>query len=104
VQNALQASGVQAAAVLNTVELLQDPHVLASDGFEFVETPAVGPTPYPRVAFRLSGSPVPVSGPAPAFGEANDYVLEDVLGHSAEEVQALLAKNVIAAEPQGAGH
>ena len=76
-QESLQAAGIAAGAVPNPVELLRDPQVLACDGFEYVETPGVGATPYPRIAFRLSETPVPVSGPAPGFGEANDYVLRE---------------------------
>jgi len=103
-QAALQAAGVAAGAVLDAVELLWDPQVLAYSGFEYVETPGVGPTPYPRVAFSLEGTPVPVSGPAPGFGEANRYVLGEILGMESEEIEALLAAGVIADEPLGVGH
>jgi crotonobetainyl-CoA:carnitine CoA-transferase CaiB-like acyl-CoA transferase len=103
-QALMQAAGVPAAAVLNAAELLADPHVQAYAGFEYVETPGVGPTPYPRVAFRLSGTPVPVSGPAPAFGEGNAYVLGEVLGRPAAEIEALRRDHVITDEPQGVSH
>jgi crotonobetainyl-CoA:carnitine CoA-transferase CaiB-like acyl-CoA transferase len=103
-QALMQAAGVPAAAVLNAAELLADPHVQAYAGFEYVETPSVGPTPYPRVAFRLSGTPVPVSGPAPGFGEGNSYVLGEVLGRPAAEVEALRRDHMITDEPQGVSH
>lgn len=103
-QDTLQAVGVPAAAVLNVVELLRDPQVLAYSGFEYVESPGVGPTPYPRVAFRLSGTPAPVSGPAPGFGEANRYVLGGLLGRDDASIASLLAAGVIADEPRGSGH
>jgi crotonobetainyl-CoA:carnitine CoA-transferase CaiB-like acyl-CoA transferase len=103
-QAALQAAGVPAGAVLNALELLRDPQVTACHGFEYVETPGVGPTPYPRVAFRLRATPTPVSGPAPAFAEGNEYVLGGVLGKTPEEIERLRAAGVIAGEPQGVGH
>jgi crotonobetainyl-CoA:carnitine CoA-transferase CaiB-like acyl-CoA transferase len=103
-QEALQAAGIAAGAVLNPVELLKDPQVHAYDGFEYVETPGVGPTPYPRVAFKLSETPVPVSGPAPGFGEANDYILSEVLNLGAAEIGSLRESGVIADEPLGVGH
>ncbi|MGE0601557.1 MAG: CaiB/BaiF CoA transferase family protein [Dehalococcoidia bacterium] len=103
-QDALQAAGVAAGAVPNPVELLKDPQVLAYDGFEYVETPGVGPTPYPRVAFRLSETPVPVSGPAPGFGEANDYILRDILGVGADDIASLRSAGIVADEPTGEGH
>ncbi|MEO8540179.1 MAG: CoA transferase [bacterium] len=104
VQTALQRVGVPAAAVLNALELLGDPHVATYHGFEYVDTPGVGPTPYPRVAFRLSETPVPVSGPAPGFGEGNRYVLREVLGRDDAAVDQLISDHVIADEPMGVGH
>ena len=103
-QEALQAAGIASGAVLNPVELLSDPQVRAYAGFENVETPGVGPTPYPRIAFQLSETPVPVSGPAPGFGEANDYVLGHILGLAAAEIADLRKSEVIADEPTGGGH
>ena len=72
-------------------------------GFEFVDTPGVGPTPYPRLAFLLSETPMPVSGPAPGFGEANNYVLGGILGLSEDEVHDLERAGVVAREPAAAG-
>ena len=103
-QEALQAAGIPAGAVLNAVELLNDPHVQAAHGFEYVDTAGVGPTPYPRIASRLRGTPVPVSGPAPAFAEANAYVLRDVLGLAPDRIEALHYAGVIVDEPAGVSH
>lgn len=102
-QAALQSAGVPSGAVLTALELLSDPHVTAREGFEFVDTPGVGPTPYPRVAFRLSETPVPVSGPAPGFGEANEYVLAGLLGFDPAEVSELEDAGVVAREPAVTG-
>jgi crotonobetainyl-CoA:carnitine CoA-transferase CaiB-like acyl-CoA transferase len=103
-QSELQESAIPAGAVLNALELLRDPQVTACHGFEYVETPGVGPTPYPRIAARLRSTPTPVSGPAPAFAEGNEYVLGGVLGKTPEEIERLRAAGVIAGEPQGVGH
>ena len=102
-QCALQAAGVPAGAVLTALELLHDPHVAHRHGFEFVDTPGVGPTPYPRLAFLLSETPMPVSGLAPGFGEANNYVLGGILGLSEDEVHDLERAGVVAREPAAAG-
>ncbi len=98
-QAALQAAGVPAGAVLNAVELLSDPHVRARHGFEYVDVPNVGPTPYPRAAFMLSRTPVPIDKPAPGFGMDNDYVLEELLGLSDAEVSRLRQAGVTASVP-----
>jgi crotonobetainyl-CoA:carnitine CoA-transferase CaiB-like acyl-CoA transferase len=105
VQRALQAAGVPAAAVLDAGELLRDPHVLARHGFEYPFTPNAGPTPYPRPAFTLSGTPVPLETPAPGFAADNDYVFGQLLGMSSNEIAQLVAERVTAREPTGsAGH
>ncbi|MGI8926574.1 MAG: CaiB/BaiF CoA transferase family protein [Tepidiformaceae bacterium] len=103
-QEALQAAGVPAGAVLNAAELLAHPHVAARQGFEYVDVPGVGPAPYPRVAFRLSETPVPIERPAPAFAADNDYVLRDLLGLAAAEVSHLEAEGVTARVPAASSH
>jgi crotonobetainyl-CoA:carnitine CoA-transferase CaiB-like acyl-CoA transferase len=103
-QHAFQTAGVPAAAVLDARELLADPHVIARDGFEYVEAPGVGPTPYPRVAFKLSGTPTPISKAAPGFAEDNDYVLRKLLGMPAKQVESLEAAGITSRVPLGSGH
>jgi crotonobetainyl-CoA:carnitine CoA-transferase CaiB-like acyl-CoA transferase len=102
-QDALQSAGVPAGAALDSLELLSNPHVMARHGFEYVDTPGVGLTPYPRVAFTLSGTPVRIERPAPGFGEANVYVLGELLGLSANEIDALEEREVVTRIPTG-GH
>ena len=97
----LQQAGVPAAAALDVAELLGDPHVTARHGFEYVDTPGVGPTPYPRVAFTLSATPAPVERPGPAFGEANRYVIEGLLARTEAEYQRLVATGIVAEVPSG---
>jgi crotonobetainyl-CoA:carnitine CoA-transferase CaiB-like acyl-CoA transferase len=99
VQDILQAAGVPAGAVLNSRELLADPHVVARHGFEYVDVPDVGPTPYPRVAFRLSGTPVPITKAAPGFAEDNDAVYKGMLGLSADKLAELEAKLIVSRVP-----
>ena len=101
-QHALQAAGVPAGAVLNCLELLRDPHVIARGGFGYVDVPDVGPAPYPRVAFTLSETPVPVSGPAPGFGQHNRAVFGELLDHGDAELAEFEAAGVIASIPSGA--
>jgi crotonobetainyl-CoA:carnitine CoA-transferase CaiB-like acyl-CoA transferase len=102
-QAALQQVGVPAGAVLDAVQLLSDPHVVARHGFEYVETGGVGPTPYPRPAFQLSGTPVPLERPGPEFGDANSFVLRDLLGLGEEQIARLYADGIVASEPVAAG-
>jgi crotonobetainyl-CoA:carnitine CoA-transferase CaiB-like acyl-CoA transferase len=102
-QYALQAAGVPAAAVLNAVELLNDPHVRARHGFEYPDVPNVGPAPYPRIAFTLSRTPVPIVKAAPGFGEDNEAVFGGLLGLTREEIEEFEAAHVSARVPLGTG-
>ena len=103
VEAACQAAGVPAAAVVNAVELLQDEHVRFRNGFEYVDVPSVGPTPYPRVAFKLSGTPVPITKAAPGFAEDNDYVYRELLGLSEDAIRALEEQQTITSVPIAPG-
>ncbi len=102
-QAVLQAAGVPAGAALTALELLTDPHVAARNGFNFVDVPGVGPSPYPRVAFTLSETPVPIEKAAPGFAEDTDYVFGTLLGMTANEISAFEAEGMTSRIPLG-GH
>jgi len=101
---ALQAAGVPAGAVLHSGELLQDAHVRERHGFEYVDVPNVGPAPYPRVAFTLSETPVPIVKAAPGFAEDNDAVFGGLLGLTGAEIAALEAAGTTTRVPTGQAH
>lgn len=98
-QAACQSVGVPAGAVLNALELLSDPDVLARRSFEYVDVPNVGLTPYPRMAFLLSRIPTPIEKPAPAFAEDNEYVFHRLLGLDPEELTRLEFGGILARVP-----
>jgi len=100
-QETLQAAGVPAAAALNCLEILSDPHVVARHGFEYVDAPGVGATPYPRIAFLLDETPVPISKAAPGFAEDNAAVYRDLLGLSDEELASLTDRGITPDSPTG---
>ena len=103
-QETLQAAGVPAAAVMNAVDLLKDPHVVERQGFQYVEMAGAGPTAYPRPAFVLSRTPIPLVKPPSRFGDANDAVLRGLLGLADEQVQSLYDSGVVVDEPVAGGH
>jgi benzylsuccinate CoA-transferase BbsF subunit len=103
-QRALQAAGVPAAAVLDALELLADPQVRARAGFEYVDVPGVGATPYPRVAFKLNGTPVPISKGAAGFAEDNDYVFRELLSMSPSDIESLESNRITTRVPLASGH
>ena len=102
-QDKLQAAGVPAGAVLNAVELLNDPHIQARGTFSYVHAPGVGRGPLGRPAFTLSETPVHPVAPAPGFGEHNDYVLGELLSYEAGRIQDLRDRQIVVDAPVATG-
>ena len=100
----LQGAGVPAGPVLTAGQALADPHFRQRDFFEQVTHPeetGLGVKEYIGRGWKLSGSRAGIGGPAPLLGEANGYALREILGLSAERVDALAEQEVIGVEPIG---
>ena len=105
VMDRLQAVGVPAGPVLNARGLLTDPHIRARGLLEGVEHPAetgLGHREYLGRGWKLSGSEVKMHGPAPMLGEANEYVLGEIMGLDAAEIQSLRDSGTIGETAVGA--
>jgi crotonobetainyl-CoA:carnitine CoA-transferase CaiB-like acyl-CoA transferase len=92
----LQRAGVKAAPVLNGKEMLLDPHLRERGHFDVIDHGRFGPRPIPRhlVAKFDRMDPKP-DGPAPALGEHNAEVLQELAGLSAGEAAEMEARQVI---------
>jgi benzylsuccinate CoA-transferase BbsF subunit len=90
---ALQRAEVAAAVVHSGTSLARDPHVLARDVLETVDHPILGETRVVRPPWRMDGAQVP--GPAPLLGQHNEYVLKEILGLEAPEIEALVESKVV---------
>ena len=97
---ALQGRGIPAGAVLDTADLLANPHLRERCYYETVHHPEVGEARFPRFGWTLSEAPSGVSAHAPLYGEANEYVLGELLGMASSEVTGLLEKGIITREPR----
>jgi crotonobetainyl-CoA:carnitine CoA-transferase CaiB-like acyl-CoA transferase len=97
----LQAHGVPAGAVLDGVEVLADPQLVARGWWEPVTPPEIG-EPFPMITppWRMSGSPYQPLPPAPRLGEYNEFVYREILGLSAEELEADREAGVTSTEPR----
>ena len=101
----LRSQGVPAAPVLDAGQLLRDGHLRARGLFEEVEHPegsGLGKREYLGRGWQLGDAEVRIRGPAPDMGEANEYVLEEMLGLSAQEIEQLQSDQVIGQELTGA--
>jgi crotonobetainyl-CoA:carnitine CoA-transferase CaiB-like acyl-CoA transferase len=61
----------------------------------------MGTFPHTRTAWRSQNNNDGVSGPAPTFGNANSYVLTDLLNFSAEDQQKLKDRKIVSDAPLG---
>jgi benzylsuccinate CoA-transferase BbsF subunit len=98
----LQTVGVPAGAVLDSKDLLFDPHLMARRFYEVVaHHPSTGmpPLPYASRPWKLGETPAGPGRAAPIMGEHNKVVLSQLLGHPAEELAALEAEGVIGYAP-----
>ncbi len=103
----LQAEGVAAGAVLDSKDLLFDPHLKAREFYEVVSHhPSTGmpPLPYAGRPWKLGLTPAVPGQAAPMMGQHNRLVMSELLGHSEGDLQALEAQGVIGygpTNPQG---
>jgi crotonobetainyl-CoA:carnitine CoA-transferase CaiB-like acyl-CoA transferase len=107
-EQALQAAGVDAAAVANSRDVWLDPQLAHRAFFEMTPSPAtapeVGPRPFIRAGWKMSESSAATRLPAPDFGQHTREVLGEYLQLEGEPLDALLAElaaaGVIADQPR----
>jgi benzylsuccinate CoA-transferase BbsF subunit len=91
----LQAAGVAAFPSMSNRDLAEDPHLNERGFFVDLPHPEVGPRHHAGIPWRFSRTPCAVRSPAPLLGEHTRSVLEDLLGYSPEEVDALASAGVL---------
>jgi formyl-CoA transferase len=94
VMAALGKAGVPCGAVLDTAEVLDDPHMNARDAIAIFDHPTRGAFRVPGCPIRLSASK-PAITPPPLTGQHTDEVLAEVLGLSAASVEDLKTRGIV---------
>ncbi|MBV9859047.1 MAG: formyl-CoA transferase [Alphaproteobacteria bacterium] len=94
VMQAFAGRGIPCGAVLDTSEVLADPHLRERGTIFDVDHPTRGRFSMIGSPVRLSASPVAPTR-APLYGEHTEEVLRDLAGYSPAEVEALRDKRVI---------
>ena len=94
VMEILAGAGIPCGAVLDSVEVLADPHLKARGMIVELEHPRRGPYPMPANPVRLSDSPTEMVR-APLLGEHNQEVYGALLGYGPAELDALRRDGVI---------
>jgi len=90
----LAGAGIPCGAVLDSSEVLTDPHLKARGMIVELEHPTRGPYPMPANPVRLSDSPTEVVR-APLLGEHNAEVYGTLLGYGEAELDKLRRDGVI---------
>ena len=100
--HALQNEGVAAGVVMDSKDLLFDPHLVERNFYEVVshhESTGIPPLPYAGRPWKLSKTPAVDGMAAPLMGEHNTLILGDLLGKTAEEMAALEETGIIGYGP-----
>ena len=92
----LLTAGLPIGPVQNAQEIYDDPQVAARRLMIDVPDPILGAVKLVGPVAKLSGSPEPVTRPAPLLGEHNAEVLRERLGYTQEQVDRLEEEGVIA--------
>ena len=92
----LQTAGVAAGVVANGADICaRDPQLRARNFWGTVPLPNGTSTHVTGIPMKLSATPGAIRTPSPVIGEANDYVLGELLGMSRAERDALVAERAI---------
>ena len=100
--DALQAEGVAAGAVLDSKDLLFDPHLRARGFYEVISHhPSTGmpPLPYASRPWKLSASPAVSPVAAPIMGQHNEPILLELLGLTSSDLERLGEEGIIGYAP-----
>lgn len=100
----LQSRGIAAGPVLNSRELLLDPHLRHRGFYERVEHPEpIGMRPIIGRPYRLRLRKPHIQKPGPRFGDGNDSVLREIAGLDDERIAALKAAGIVSDLPTNPG-
>ncbi|HYA34128.1 MAG TPA: CoA transferase, partial [Candidatus Binataceae bacterium] len=94
VMKILGEAGVPCGAVLDSVELLNNPHMRERGMVVTINHPQRGEFTMPGCPVRLEDSPVEVKS-APLLGQHNSEVYGDMLGLRASDLESLKAEGII---------
>jgi formyl-CoA transferase len=94
VMRILGEAGVPCGKVLDSVELLNDPHMRERGMIVTIKHPRRGEFTMPGCPVRLEDSPVEVR-PAPLLGQHNEEVYQELLGIEADRLESLKREGIV---------
>lgn len=94
-QEALDRHGVPASKVYQVSDIVADIHYAAREQIVPVTSATYGAILQPGIVPRLTGTPGTIPGPAPALGEHNHEIYQQLLGLSEAEIAHLANRGII---------
>ena len=91
----LQQHNVPANAVRSMHQLYEDPQLKHRQHFVDIPHPNHGKTTVEGSRFKLSRTPAEIRGAAPTYGRENQYVLQEILGYTEEQITQLAIDEVL---------
>lgn len=92
----LQGANVPAGVVQNIADLVErDPQLREREFYVRLAHPEAGPTVYDGIVAQLSATPGVIQHPAPCLGEHNEYIFQELLGLSEEEINKYIVEQII---------
>ena len=94
-QEIMDEAELPCAPVMDTAQLVNDPHIKSREMVVDVEQMISGTLKMPGTVFKLSETPGDPSNPAPFLGEHNSEIYTGLLGLSEEKVEELAERQII---------
>ncbi len=91
----LQERGVPAGPVMDSRDILEDPHFAERRYFQWVDHPHTGLNRWPGPMYKLSKTPLSIRRPPASLGGDNEYVYKQVLGYTDTEYERFCAEGQI---------
>jgi formyl-CoA transferase len=91
----MQAHGVAAMPVMNIEDQFLDPHLQERQAYLEIEHPQVGIEWLYGMPWLLGSTPGGIRTPAPLLGQHNDYILGELLGLPAGEIERLQSEQIV---------
>lgn len=99
VMELVQSLGIASGAVLNGLELLNDPHLKERNMHKKLKRKYTGEHRYPQFPIRFSNGICEQRRAAPTLGQDNEEILADLLGLTPQEIEDLRKEKVIGKHP-----
>jgi CoA:oxalate CoA-transferase len=90
-----EREGIPYSPINSIEDICRDPHIEHRRMLVEIDQPVVGKMKICGSPFRLSETPGEVYRPAPMLGEHTEWILQEVLGYSREQIEALESEGIV---------